>query len=643
MRLYQQLVLFMLAATVLPLVVVGFWLLRTSERELATQIGNEQRALASLAAERSSEKLGQLVDAVGKTVELVDWAATTDEEKRGALSLVYSTSEWITAAALVTPEGEVTHSVYTTEVSKPGSRFAFKPEELGTLKAAVPLAALGAGERGAAALSEPYSRLDKSVAVALAVRTGAEPSDPFVLVEVSLAPFVADLRSRVSKPHALYLFNKQGKLLATSDDAAALLSDAPKDLWSVVNAGLSASPRGVSTLAGVEGKRELVGAALGDSRFSFIAVARVNEADALAPVRAMRRTVLFGIGAALLVLLALGALFTRRINSRLGTVVKGVEALGKGDLGTRVPVSGSDELTELATTFNSMGAELEKARAKLLTWNEELKQKVEEATADLRAAQAQLVEAQKLAAVGQLGAGVAHEINNPLAGILGNAQLLMLDMDNKHPDFETLRKIEASAKRCKEITQNLLRFSQQKDKMEPRPIDLNGVIRDALKMSATQTTEEGVAIHQELSGQPIRVNGDPGQLVQVVVAMIANGRTAMMKSAQKQLVIRTHAHGNEGVIEIEDHGKGIKPEHLPRIFEPFFTTKDVWTNVGLGLSVAYRVVNEHKGKIDVKTEVGKGSTFVVRLPLYDARQKVDPRPAVVEAPKAGSPLSWTQQ
>jgi C4-dicarboxylate-specific signal transduction histidine kinase len=263
-----------------------------------------------------------------------------------------------------------------------------------------------------------------------------------------------------------------------------------------------------------------------------------------------------------------------------------------------------------------MGSELESARSRLLRWNDDLKVRVEEATAELRTAQAQLLEAQKLAAVGQLGAGVAHEINNPLAGILGNTQLLLLDRTEGDADFDALRKIEQSAKRCKEITQNLLRFSQQRDKPALRRVELNAVVRDALSLTENQIKGESITLSTQLdaSPTPTQVKADPGHLSQVVLALLSNARTAMLKTDTKTLSLRTGERDGRGFIEVEDTGKGIAPEHLPRIFEPFFTTKDVWSNVGLGLSVAWRVVSEAGGTIEVRTEPGKGSCFTVWLP-----------------------------
>jgi C4-dicarboxylate-specific signal transduction histidine kinase len=293
-------------------------------------------------------------------------------------------------------------------------------------------------------------------------------------------------------------------------------------------------------------------------------------------------------------------------------VATAVEALGRGELDRRVQVDGFDEISALASTFNHMGGELEAARARLMRWNDDLRAKVDEAMAELKAAQAQLLEAQKLAAVGQLGAGVAHELNNPLAGILGYVQLMLMSRPDSDPDLDTLRKIELSAKRCKEITQNLLRFSQQRARGDLRAVDLNNVVREALSLTEHQIKSEGITLNLELS-PPVRVKADPAQATQVLLALLSNSRTAMMKTSSKVLTLRTGEREGRGFLEVEDTGKGILPEHRNRVFEPFFTTKDVWSNVGLGLSVAYRIVSEAGGTIEMKSEVGKGSCFTVWL------------------------------
>jgi two-component system NtrC family sensor kinase len=611
MRLYQQLVLFMLAATVLPLAVLGFWLLRHSEAELSHRIRAEQRAVATAAAEGVASEVMGAGDAVARAAMSMDWPHLASDEVSGALRLLYQQSALVDAVVLLAPDG----SLRAGPIFVPGGGSGHPGFSSGGVEAlmhAVPVASLASGAKGQVAMSPAYLHSGGRMgALAFAVKLGAGAGSSYAVAELGLTDVQTFLAEHAVEGERIDVVDGAGRVVVSSDPAR-VLATLDANLWGVAKDRLAQGGAQSFTVAAPE--RTLVSATAVPEQLGLYAVVSIGEGTAFAPVWAMRRTVLGSIAAALGVLLVLGGLFTRRLNTRIGNVVEGVHAYTRGELNKRIQVTGGDELADLAETFNAMGGELETSRAKLMSWNDELKQKVDEATADLRAAQAQLVEAQKLAAVGQLGAGVAHEINNPLAGILGNAQLLMLERGEADPDFGTLKKIEQGAKRCKEITQNLLRFSQQRERAEFRPTDLNAVVRDALSLSANQSQGEGVSVSARLKAGTLMVRGDPGHLSQVVLALLSNARVAMLKAPQRLLTISTLEAGSDVLLQVVDTGKGIKPEHLPRIFEPFFTTKDIWSNVGLGLSVAYRVVSEHQGKIDVKTQVGLGSTFSVRLP-----------------------------
>jgi len=335
-------------------------------------------------------------------------------------------------------------------------------------------------------------------------------------------------------------------------------------------------------------------------------------------------------------LLALaGVAFAGRLSRRLAGLTTAAQAFGRGELGFRLPVAGADEVAMLSGAFNAMGEELARARDKLTTWNDELKARVDAATAELRAAQAQLLEAQKLAAIGQLGAGVAHEINNPLTGILGNAQLLMLDHAEGDPDFEVLRSIEESAKRCRDITQNLLRFSQSQGQAQLRPVELNAVVRGALALEGPRCAEAQVTLEAQLAPGPLEVLGDADQLAQVLAQLCTNARTAVAGRPERRITVSTGADAGRVTLTVADTGKGIAPEHLGRIFEPFFTTKDVWSNIGLGLSVAYRVATEHQGRLEVSSELGKGARFTLSLPAHDPSLRPTPRGGEASPQSAG--------
>jgi signal transduction histidine kinase len=610
MKLYQQLILFMLAVTVLPLAAVGFLLLSRAEAELAARIDAEQRIVATSTAESVSAELMKTVDALARSAELFNWRSVSPEEFRGGLQLLYGQSPAVSAVLHLDADGMPQGAPVfrdDSESEHPG----FDPREVEKLVRAVPVTTLRLGNKGQAALGAAYTNsFTGHAAVAVAVKLADGEDAPFVLAEVVFSGLETLLERRAAgSPGRIDLVDASSGLILASSLPERRLKPLEPPLASLLGSG-DAQTHGVQSAS----SSMRVSSARVPQVPGFDVVVSVDEAVALAPVHAMRRTVLLSIGLTFGVLLALGAFYTRRLNRRLSEVVAGAEAFGRGELDKRVQVRGDDELSDLASTFNRMGSELEAARARMLRWNDDLKVRVDEATAELRAAQAQLLEAQKLAAVGQLGAGVAHEINNPLAGILGNTQLLLLERDDKDPDFESLRKIEQSAKRCKEITQNLLRFSQQREKPELRPVELNAVLRDALSLTENQLKGDGISITPELASPPVKVKADPGHLSQVVLALLSNARTAMMKTEAKRLVLRTGERDGRGFFEVEDTGKGIAPEHRSRIFEPFFTTKDVWSNVGLGLSVAWRVISEAGGTIDVRTEVGQGTCFTVLLP-----------------------------
>ena len=612
MRLYQQLILFMLAATVLPLAAVGFGLLSRAEAEVANRIDAEQRARAAATAELVGASLMEVADALARSAELFDWNAVSDAETVGGLRLLYRQSQVVSAVvkldAAGRPMGAPVFHPTATE-GHPG----FREDGLARLVGSMPVQTLRGGGKGQAAVGSTYVHEETGLAaVAVAVKLAEGPDAPYALAEVVFTSQEELLhRHAAGGPGRIDLVDEDRRVLASSASGRHMTPLAP-ELASQLLAptGLPSAPRSFR----VEAPARRVAVARVPHGLRFDVLVEVDEAAALAPVHAMRRTVLLSIGSAFMVLLGLGALFTRRLNRRLTEVVKGAEAYGRGELDRRVKVEGQDELSELAATFNRMGTELEAARARLLRWNDDLRTRVDEATAELRSAQAQLLEAQKLAAVGQLGAGVAHEINNPLAGILGNVQLLMMERGATDPDADTLRKIEQSAKRCKEITQNLLRFSQQREKADLRPVDLNAVVRDALSLTEYQLQSDGIELITELGQGLGRVRADPGHLSQVVLALLSNARTAMLKTPVKRITLRTGQVDGAGFLEVEDTGKGIAPNIRPRIFEPFFTTKDVWSNVGLGLSVAWRVVSEASGSIDVRSEVGQGSCFTVKLP-----------------------------
>jgi signal transduction histidine kinase len=240
----------------------------------------------------------------------------------------------------------------------------------------------------------------------------------------------------------------------------------------------------------------------------------------------------------------------------------------------------------------------------------------------LKESREQLVHAEKLASLGQLAASIAHEINNPLAGVLTYTKLLAKkisgDTLEKGAALDYLSKMESEVGRCSRIIRNLLDFSRQTEPML-RLVDVNQVIEQVLAMVGHQAQLQNVDVVRELSPSLPKVMADSDKLQQVFTNLTLNAIQAM--SGGGKLTLRTSAANSQVRIDVQDTGCGISKENLSKLFTPFFTTKEKGSGVGLGLAVVRGIIERHKGEIKVQSEVGKGTTFSVYLGVHDDEKK----------------------
>lgn len=252
---------------------------------------------------------------------------------------------------------------------------------------------------------------------------------------------------------------------------------------------------------------------------------------------------------------------------------------------------------------------------KLKKWNEELERKVKERTQELSNTQAQLVQAEKLATIGTLAGGVAHEINNPLTAVLTNAQILKMSANPE--DMESLTLIEEGAKRCQAIIQKLMKYARKPTgQLETlSKVDINKAVENALAFLSYQLKQENIELRFQKKEGLHSVEGNSNELEQVFTNLILNSKDAIKQGARSGVIeIKTGEQNGSVHIIVEDNGVGISKENLGKIFDPFFTTKEIGKGTGLGLAVTYGIIEKHKGKIEVSSQIGKGTVFLVSFP-----------------------------
>jgi two-component system NtrC family sensor kinase len=283
----------------------------------------------------------------------------------------------------------------------------------------------------------------------------------------------------------------------------------------------------------------------------------------------------------------------------LSKLVEGMDKLSKGDMDYRINLKRKDEMGLLADSFNSMAEELKLYKERVESWARRPEDKVEKKTSEIVRAQEQLVNAEKLASLGRMAAGVAHELNSPLTGIVTFAHLMLKRLpQERKDDIEDLNVIIDQAERCSRIVKGLLGFSRR-TASEKAEINVNTLIENSLSMVKNQAKFHNITFDVALDKTIPEVKVDPSQIQQVFLNLLLNASDAMEEKGRITIASRLVETDNGKFIELEftDTGTGIPEEIMGRIFEPFFTTKPTGKGTGLGLSVSYGIIKKHGGQI----------------------------------------------
>lgn len=332
----------------------------------------------------------------------------------------------------------------------------------------------------------------------------------------------------------------------------------------------------------------------------------------------------FSFGFAIIAALFVSFFVHRIVYIPLKDLETGASELSSGNLGRTIPVRSDDEFGRVARSFNKMTGAVRDSQLELKDWALKLEAAVEEKTRELQLAQAEAIRGEKLASVGLLAAGIAHELNNPLTGILTFSHLVREKMPDDSPDAEDLDLVIKETKRCATIIRRLLDFAREKAP-EKKYCDLNKVVADTAELMDQPTRIAQIEMVLELDELLPAVWMDEDLVKQVIMNMLVNAQHAIGEEGRITIKTRLYPEPRIAIpgadpvsmveISVIDTGKGIPESDLQKIFDPFFTTKAVGKGTGLGLSVSHGAVQAHGGDIQVESVVGEGTTFLVYLPV----------------------------
>jgi signal transduction histidine kinase len=555
---------------VLPLAAAALSLLGLHARETREDHAKARDRQAQTAAFFLGSFLQARHEALTASLAVIPWATLAAKEREGALRLIVGQEDERLAAVLRDESGVV------AAARRQGV------EEALVLGASTAFAAQPASHFGEALL------VQRAAAIPLFASVPLKDEQLAFSVLVSLERTCQALRTLVDE--ALFL--------AVVDADQRNVCGAP---------ALEAAPR--SDASELEARRS-VGA--------LTVLVRESPEHLHASLYRLQARTLYWLVIALSVALAGGLVLARDLTRPLAGLLAGARAIAAGDLRLKLPLfeRSASELVELRDAFVFMGNEVERRDGEIRKHNDELHARVLERTRDLEEAQALLVEAKKMAALSVLGAGVAHEINNPLATVLGQTELLLADL-SAEPErhvaaIKKLNSIEAEARRIRDIVGHLLALSQRES--GSTRVRLSEVVDAAIAELSVGEKAKRVHIEVERAAEPM-VRGDEAQLQRMLRELLDNAVSASRPGAH---VVVSLTQPSEGLarVTVTDQGKGIEPEHLSKVFEPFFTTKGQHGNLGLGLSTVYKIVETHGGKVRIESSLDQGTSVSVTLPGF---------------------------
>ena len=628
MKLLPKLALLSIGVAAVPLAIAGYSSIRVSRAALHDEIEGHEVLLARQIAEYVSSQLGNLRATMAVETRILDLTRVGDqlpssEALRKFLQLVYHQSDDFSVVALLDKEGKpVVPSAFQTVAPRNdsyGDHEIVEKAEADRLPGLVPVTQVLREGAGIGSILVAGSAHRPHVTLAIRYDDPGEDGPRIIAAAVSLRRIADHLATLSTTDRDILLLDSQARVIV-SGRSVGPPSFEPKQFATGPEYKL---PENWFVDGYESAGHAVIGAYVPAPAFMLGVVVERWEDAAMGPARRLTWTTAYWVGVAAFVAALVGAAFARSLSGRVGSLLRGSQDIARGKLDMRLEVSSNDELGELAKSFNAMTSSLDAARSEItqqtrqiMEWNESLERRVEGKTKELREAQDLLLRSRALAAIGSLGAGVAHEINNPLTGVLGLAQLALGDLPKDHPIYPMVRDIEDQALRIQGIVANLLRFSQRQGGEGFKTLNMATILDDAIELCGPQNLAGAkIQVIKRVAGASPPVLGNALQLQAAFIQLIQNA-VAAMEGGGTLTLETTLPEAKLFRVRVSDTGRGIRPEHLSRIFDPFFTTKAQRTDTGIGLSVVHQIIEDHGGTIRVESVFGSGTTFWVTFPIH---------------------------
>ena len=585
---------FLALTGVLPVALLGWLSFSLHRAEVERTVSRAQGAMATEAARNVERTVASGIEGLRLSVGALPLDQLSNAELAAVLRIPYRQLSFVDAVALLDRNGNLlAPAVYEQDAQKPD---AFAQADLQALLQRAPVAL---AERTGTALGVPYRGSTGTTRVPVALQLGR---GRVLAAELSLKEIAGRLGEL---PGSGFLAAQNGAILAGATELA------PDEKQLVAGAIGSRAPL-ARLVRRADGSEWLAAAAPVGTMGWAVAVAQPASAAFSGAVRVRTYTV-FWAAVALVLTGVLGMLLARGLSAPVRELSQGVRALAEGRYDQTVAVDSRDELGQLADGFNHMVGEIRRRDDEIRAWNSDLQQRVEHRTAELKLAQDQILRTRRLAAIGSLGAGIAHELNNPLTAVAGLISLARKQLGDTSPQSDTLKQALEQTRRVSKIVSDLRQFAEQERSEGGRRFPLEQPMRSALELYAEEMRDKGIDVRQEVKAGLREAQGDPLQIQQVIAHLLQNAIAAMPEGGELRIGL-TDVAGDALKLTVSDSGKGIPTEMRERIFDPFFSTKDGAAGVGLGLSISHSIVEAHHGKLLVDSAPGRGATFTVLLP-----------------------------